>query len=127
MIDIDKFKSINDNYGHASGDAALQAVAKILAANGRASDIVARLGGEEFGMLLPNTKIQDALVFAERLRAAIAASGCVAEDEHKRITVSIGLASFEADMLDLDALIAKADEAMYKAKESGRNRVVCAG
>jgi len=123
-IDIDHFKSINDNYGHPAGDKVLVAVSKQLQDSLRQTDILARIGGEEFSILLPETSAEDAMVFAERIRA---------EQEKLRITgewqgeitlsVSIGISGFQVDDEAFDVLFSRADKALYQAKKSGRNKV----
>lgn len=124
MLDIDRFKNINDTYGHAAGDAALQCFAKTLQRNGREVDVIARLGGEEFGILLPNTKPADAVKLAERLRLTIEGEGCFFQGQSTSLTASIGVAAYNKEMKTLDALIRNADAAMYQAKNKGRNCVV---
>jgi diguanylate cyclase (GGDEF)-like protein len=124
MLDLDGFKAINDTYGHAAGDAMLLCVANTLRANIRETDVPARLGGEEFGILLPNTEVADALILAERLRRAVEQTGCVVQEHSMRLTVSIGVAEYRPELLDLDGVLREADAAMYQAKNQGRNRVV---
>ncbi len=124
MLDIDRFKDINDTYGHEAGDACLQCIAKTLQKNGREVDVMARLGGEEFGLLLPNTKAEDAGVLAERMRRAIERESCFMQKQTIGITASIGVATYRHEMPNLDALLRNADTAMYRAKNQGRNRVV---
>jgi diguanylate cyclase (GGDEF)-like protein len=126
MFDIDRFKAINDRYGHAGGDAAIRAIADLIRAHRRVGDIAARLGGEEFVLLLPETTLQDALAIAERIRADTEAR--VVEHEGCRIgfTTSVGVADL-APGETLDDWIARADAALYRAKQSGRNRVIAAG
>ncbi len=124
MLDLDDFKSINDSYGHAAGDAVLLCVANALRANAREVDIVARLGGEEFAILSPNTQAADAGFLAERVRQAIEAIRCSIEDQCLGVTASIGVAPYHPDMQNLDALLRSADAAMYQAKNQGRNQVV---
>ena len=125
MFDIDHFKSVNDRYGHAGGDAVIRALAAVIRANLRAGDIGARLGGEEFALLLPDIAPDAALAVAERIRTAIE-SLCV-EHEGRRIdvTASGGIAALSAGAT-LDAWVARADAALYRAKQSGRNRIVAA-
>jgi len=119
MIDIDHFKKINDTFGHQAGDEVLQRIARVLQRTTRQSDFVARFGGEEFVVLLPETPMLEGLQVAEKIRAAVAA-----EDLPNRVTVSAGVATMPQPHIDSpDALIAAADAALYKAKESGRNRV----
>jgi diguanylate cyclase (GGDEF)-like protein/PAS domain S-box-containing protein len=124
MLDIDNFKKVNDNFGHDEGDAVLRRIADILNANVREVDMAARLGGEEFGILLPSTKTADAVILAERLRRAIEEEGFSELNHKPRMTVSIGVATSSADMPGLEALLKQADIAMYEAKRRGRNRVV---
>jgi diguanylate cyclase (GGDEF)-like protein/PAS domain S-box-containing protein len=124
MLDIDRFKSINDTYGHAIGDMALQCISKTLREQVREVDLPARLGGEEFGVLLPNTKLEEALIIAERVRHAIEILRCEKDDDVcVSMTASIGAAEFVDKTKSLDDLFSNADTAMYKAKNNGRNRV----
>jgi diguanylate cyclase (GGDEF)-like protein/PAS domain S-box-containing protein len=124
MLDIDRFKDINDSYGHTKGDDALQCMSKTLREQIREVDLPARLGGEEFGILLPNTKLDEALVIAERIRIAIEKIPSEKEgDECIHMTASFGVASFTEGMKSLDELFSNADTAMYKAKNNGRNQV----
>lgn len=123
MIDVDHFKSVNDTYGHAAGDVVLQAVAAALIGIARRSDVVGRWGGEEFVVALPQTSEAGARVAAERLRKAIADTQCVLPSgETIHVTASLGIASVEVAW-QTDALVARADGAMYEAKAAGRNRV----
>lgn len=119
LIDIDNFKSFNDQFGHPAGDRTLQQVALRLGEHARKSDLVARYGGEEFAMILPETSLDGACILAERTRQAIAD----ADWPLRAITVSIGLASWQPGMTIAD-LINAADQQLYKAKQQGRNRVV---
>jgi len=122
MIDIDWFKGFNDRYGHPLGDRCIQEVATCLAGALREGDLVARFGGEEFGVLLPTMPMQEAVLVAERLRAAVAAYPFMVGTRIVRITVSVGLASIVG--FDEPArVIDTADKAMYRAKRAGRNRV----
>ncbi|BAM89372.1 putative diguanylate cyclas [Bradyrhizobium oligotrophicum S58] len=121
IFDIDHFKSINDSFGHAEGDEVLKLFAKVVVDNLRLTDLSGRIGGEEFAALLP-CSIDEAMVAAERVREAFAASGVVCEDKPVDTTVSIGVAGGPA-CTELDVLLAAADTALYKAKRSGRNRV----
>jgi diguanylate cyclase (GGDEF)-like protein len=122
MIDIDRFKVLNDGHGHPVGDRVLVALAERLRAHVRASDLIARWGGEEFVVVAPETPMPFSLQLAEQLRAQIAKDPFL--DGHE-ITVSVGVASFRPGD-DVDTLISRADAAMYRAKEAGRNRVVVA-
>ncbi len=123
ILDIDKFKLINDTYGHDIGDLALQCVSKILTEQCREVDLVARLGGEEFGILLPDTGLEAAGVLAERIRTIIESTDCDARDTMVKMTASFGIAEMELDTKNLDILFHNADAAMYLAKNNGRNRV----
>jgi diguanylate cyclase (GGDEF)-like protein len=121
MLDIDNFKSINDTYGHAVGDDVIRAVAERVAASVRGSDVLGRYGGEEFAAILPD--LDDGVDLAERMRAAVAASPVPTRDGPVPVTVSVGLARLNPVDDDLDQLLARADHALYRAKEAGRNRV----
>lgn len=118
LIDVDNFKSYNDAFGHATGDDILCIVARILVQSSRIVDLVARHGGEEFAILLPNTAQQPALILAERIRAAIE----VYPWPNRPVTVSLGLAAWTPEMPDTHALFQAADDALYQAKSLGRNR-----
>jgi diguanylate cyclase (GGDEF)-like protein/PAS domain S-box-containing protein len=124
MMDIDHFKSINDHHGHDGGDLVLTEMAKACAAVLRNIDLVARVGGEEFAVMLPDTTIERATEVAERLRQSLASLSVVLPAGHAvSFTVSVGLAMYEAADAGIDAGLKRADMALYKAKESGRNRV----
>lgn len=125
MIDIDFFKKVNDTYGHACGDEVLRTVASVIKAQLRESDIPARYGGEEFAVLLPYTHIDEAKIVGERLRKAVEETTVSLDNLNINVTISMGLAEFRQDESG-EELFAQADKALYKAKESGRNRVVCA-
>lgn len=120
-FDLDRFKSINDRFGHAVGDAVLQLFAKVVGQTMRASDVIGRLGGEEFVALLPGT-LTDAARAAERVRSAFAAAYIVRNGQHIAATVSVGVAC-GAPSTAIDLLIANADTALYRAKTNGRDRV----
>jgi diguanylate cyclase (GGDEF)-like protein len=123
MVDIDRFKSVNDTYGHDVGDFVLQAVAEVLQREVRATDVVCRLGGEEFVVVSP-TDFESALRGAERLRAAIEERVVAAVSAIKGpVTVSIGVAVRNEQIRSAEALIKAADEALFCAKRGGRNRV----
>lgn len=123
MLDIDNFKLINDTLGHDSGDFALQSVADTLVHGVREVDVVGRLGGEEFGIILPNTKVDEAIKLAERLRIAIEENADLKNKLNMKITASFGVAEYQLRLKNLDDFLKKADIAMYKAKSNGRNRV----
>ena len=127
LMDIDNFKRINDLFGHETGDRMLKSVAGTLRASIREVDMLARLGGEEFGILLPNTAAVEAVKLAERLRLEVERESGKVVEEGTGVTVSVGVTTFEEDMEDLDALLRMADVAMYQAKNQGRNRVVYMG
>ncbi len=123
LLDIDLFKQINDTRGHAYGDEVLKGIAGILRQRIRQGDVLARWGGEEFIVLMPETGLQDALVMAERLREAIAGMHIPHEAGASVVTASFGVALAGDRHLTLDALIASADECLYQSKLQGRNRV----
>jgi diguanylate cyclase (GGDEF)-like protein len=124
LLDLDHFKSINDNYGHPAGDAALQGAAEIISQSARGSDIPCRYGGEEFAVIMPETTPEQALTLCNRIREAIEARDWPAHPD-RRITVSIGVAGADgASGFPPNQWVAHADAALYKAKEGGRNRVV---
>ncbi|MEY8878909.1 MAG: diguanylate cyclase [Leptothrix sp. (in: b-proteobacteria)] len=126
MLDIDHFKQVNDRHGHPAGDAVLRHVAGLLAQEFRRIDIVARIGGEEFAVLLPSTDLAAASIAANRLRLAVAASPAQTDSGPIVCTLSGGLAMMSAETATLEALIKQADMALYAAKVGGRNRIMCA-
>jgi diguanylate cyclase (GGDEF)-like protein len=130
MIDIDNFKLYNDTFGHPAGDRALRVVADVLRKHAnRTRDVAARFGGEEFALIMPETNLRGAAVVAERLRAAIEATGIRQGDgaRHRVVTVSIGVAAVSnAAEATPASMLAEADRALYRAKAAGRNRVVTA-
>jgi diguanylate cyclase (GGDEF)-like protein len=123
MIDIDYFKVINDRFGHEIGDRAIVHVANLARECKRTSDVLARIGGEEFAMLLPETDLDHAQVVAERLRCEVAK--CPLAEVAHSATISIGVATADEKMNGLSDLMKMADHALYAAKRAGRNRVVC--
>lgn len=124
MVDLDHFKAINDQHGHAAGDAALVRVARLLVEGVRLGDTVARWGGEEFCVLLPRCDGEGALHLAERLRTCVAEG--TAADGEPPVTISIGIALVDTAHETLQQTLARADRALYKAKREGRDRVVMA-
>ena len=124
IMDIDHFKTVNDTMGHAAGDKALSHVGKLLQHMTRKSDICARIGGEEFGMLMLSTTAEDACALAEKLRYEIESTPVSFNKERFGLTSSFGVASGTNDIQDL---IKRADTAMYRAKQAGRNKVTCNG
>ncbi len=126
MLDIDEFKSINDGYGHEAGDLALQQAAAALKSGLREIDILGRMGGEEFAVLLPNTTLHDAALLAERIRQTIAGTSfeMLGASLAITITISIGVAVMTDEMSGIDDILRNADEAMYQAKRNDGNCVV---
>jgi diguanylate cyclase (GGDEF)-like protein len=127
LVDIDHFKVVNDTYGHLVGDKALRAVTDALRSQLRGYDRAGRFGGEEFVVLLPQAREQDALNVAERLRSHIAGLSIPVDDEDEsagcvRLTISVGVASLDGESRELTDLLAAADAALYHAKETGRNK-----
>jgi two-component system, cell cycle response regulator len=124
MVDVDHFKSVNDEYGHAAGDSALRTIADALRANTRVFDSLARYGGEEFVVAMPGTSTEDAMQAAERLRVAVEATPFVwPQGGQFRLTVSIGIACSGEQRPTPEALLHAADLALYEAKRAGRNRI----
>jgi diguanylate cyclase (GGDEF)-like protein/PAS domain S-box-containing protein len=122
MIDIDHFKKVNDQHGHATGDAALREVARRLNENVRPTDVVGRYGGEEFTIILPRTNMEETRQIAGRLCAAIANKPVTIDDTDVSVTISMGVAGLDENVPSLDELLQRADQALYTAKEEGRNR-----
>jgi diguanylate cyclase (GGDEF)-like protein len=124
MIDVDRFKALNDEFGHVAGDEALRQVADILKGTAREADVVARYGGEEFAVILPCTSESGAHILAERFRRGVESSAWA----RRAITVSVGVVTRDAthERCEAHALILDADAALYQAKQTGRNRVVIA-
>ena len=122
MLDLDRFKAINDTYGHQFGDQILRRIAQVISELCRRNDYLGRYGGEEFLLVLPETRIDGAMVFAERVRAAVAET-CLGRNE-ERITLSIGVTEWRNDNGSSSTLIAEADRALREAKAAGRNHVV---
>jgi diguanylate cyclase (GGDEF)-like protein/PAS domain S-box-containing protein len=127
MIDIDRFKRVNDAYGHEAGDRALVAVARTLKEVARATDLAARFGGEEFVVLLAGTTATGATYIAQRIRRAIGQIEFAQPPMPIRLTVSIGVTTFNATDRDASEVVCRADHAMYRAKALGRNRVASSG
>ncbi|MFN3614376.1 MAG: diguanylate cyclase [Rubrimonas sp.] len=125
-FDLDRFKAVNDRYGHAAGDAILRQFAKRLVQNTRSVDLVARTGGEEFIVAMPETSVADARVAAERVRRAVENPGFDTGEAVIAMTVSVGVASLRARGDSASRLLARADAALYASKSGGRNRVTLA-
>ena len=126
LVDLDHFKAINDTFGHPTGDAVLASFARTITGVVREVDVVGRLGGEEFAILLPDTGATEAMQAAERMRHALAESRLQVRGKELRYSASFGVAAFVESELSLDEFLARADAALYLAKAQGRNRVVLA-
>nr|WP_321457114.1 sensor domain-containing diguanylate cyclase [uncultured Cohaesibacter sp.] len=126
LLDIDRFKVVNDTYGHPAGDRVLQNLADVCRKNLRVYDIAARFGGEEFAFLLPKTNIDEAFDVAERLRTQIATTPAIYRDLPIYITTSFGVSSVKANrVMSVTELVHVADKCLYEAKNKGRNRTIC--
>jgi len=123
MMDLDKFKVINDTHGHAVGDEALKHFTLMCTNALRNVDVFGRWGGEEFVVLLPETDIEGAAIIAERIRKAVSESTFIAEGKTLSISVSIGVAQYKEGEISVDMPLARADEGVYEAKEAGRDRI----
>lgn len=123
MLDIDHFKQINDRHGHLTGDDVLRGLAQLLATRVRRDELVARYGGEEFCLILPETGVDGALAYAEILRDLVERHTFESDGNLLKLTISAGVASFSSDMHSPMDLLRAADEALYRAKSGGRNRV----
>ena len=126
FIDLDNFKQINDEHGHGTGDAALKHAAQVFGRTVRQGDVIARFGGEEFVVALHAVTGDDAEHVAEKIRLALESSPCVHEELVLPLTASFGVAEYRVGDDTLEQLITRADEAMYQAKQAGKNRVVVA-
>jgi diguanylate cyclase (GGDEF)-like protein len=123
MVDVDHFKSINDQYGHAVGDSALRHLAVMLRQTTRETDLLGRVGGEEFVVVLPSSSVAKAASVAERIRSRVADSALEWGDRLIEMTVSVGVAARQPNDHKIDDVMMRADSALYRAKNSGRNRV----
>lgn len=124
VFDVDRFKRVNDRYGHDAGDRVLRAVAEVATGSVRDADLVGRVGGEEFAVCLPDTGLEGACRVAERLRAAVAARQVAIATGTVSVTISVGVCATVGGELDLDTVLALADAGLYQAKREGRDRVV---
>lgn len=124
LIDVDLFKNVNDKHGHQAGDAVLRGIANLLESETRSADFVARYGGEEFAVILPETTLLEAMQFAEKIRCAIADSTIRTRYGTHQMTISVGVASTPHSLVGTAAeLVYAADQALYRAKHNGRNRI----
>lgn len=124
IVDLDRFKRINDRYGHLAGDEVLRVIASMVRDSFRATDVVCRYGGEEIAVIAPDTGLEEALLLAERMRERVSQTAVQITGESERITVSVGVAALAGTgrAPSMDDLTARADEALYAAKREGRNR-----
>ncbi len=123
IIDIDHFKNINDTYGHKTGDLVLQEAASVMKKSLRSSDIIGRIGGEEFAVLLPETEIKAALLISERVRKNVEEVKVLSNSHEIKITISLGVSQSAVEDQNVDEIFIRADTAMYNAKKEGRNRI----
>jgi diguanylate cyclase (GGDEF)-like protein len=124
VLDADHFKDINDTYGHYAGDLVLRSLSLVILEQKRTQDTFGRLGGEEFGLLLPETNLQQAKIVAERVQNACAQTPSTVDGQSIFSTISIGVAEATGQDTAFEDILRRADRLMYKAKEAGRNRVV---
>jgi two-component system, cell cycle response regulator len=125
ILDLDHFKEVNDRFGHLAGDLVLRELPSLLRPLVRAEQLLARVGGEELALLLPDVPLEKAALFAEKVRRLVESHTFAFQGERIAVTVSVGLASLEPGDLDPEALQARADARLYEAKRGGRNRVAC--
>lgn len=123
LIDLDHFKQVNDTFGHKEGDRVLAGFTQLCLQNIREGDILARFGGDEFALMLPNSGAEKAVAIAERIRQALAISDLTRENAPYTVTISVGIAEIRGKADTLDEILGRADQALYRMKESGRNRV----
>jgi len=123
LADVDLFKQINDRHGHQAGDTVLRKVATLMKANVRTNDLVARIGGEEFAMLVPGTRRMGGIALADKLRRAVESEPVAHDGVNIHVTISLGVAEHQDTMENSDALVKEADQRLYEAKRAGRNRV----
>jgi diguanylate cyclase (GGDEF)-like protein len=124
MFDIDYFKQCNDTYGHRAGDFVLREISDVVRERARKVDVLARYGGEEFALILPEIELKGAALFAEKIRTMLAESKFNFEGKAIPVTISVGVAELTPDVATYDDLIKRADARLYKAKQTGRNRVI---
>lgn len=123
ILDLDYFKEINDEFGHLAGDGVLKKMARIAQERVRASDTLARIGGEEFAVILPDTSIDDARGIAESIRGSVEAETFLVGGQRRTVTLSAGIATWVEEFSDMSELLRLADSRLYEAKSSGRNRI----
>jgi diguanylate cyclase (GGDEF)-like protein len=123
MCDLDHFKAINDEWGHAIGDLALRHFSSILREQLRRSDIVGRVGGEEFAVVLSGTGIDDAIAFARRVQQRLTQNPLPQGDQRIALSISVGIAALSAIDSNVDGALSRSDMALYRAKSEGRNRI----
>lgn len=123
MIDLDHFKNVNDSFGHQAGDVILRTVSDSMKLSLRLSDIIGRIGGEEFAVILPETDLNSGMIIGERLRKRVEALEIPHRESTIRMTISLGASKSSKDDLSIDDVIQRADSALYRAKENGRNRI----
>lgn len=126
MVDIDHFKRVNDQHGHLQGDRVLSQVGQLLSDELRQTDVVARYGGDEFALILPETDERSATIVAEKLRGTVEHRRFVNGGVCNELTISVGVAGLDQTLMSEDALMRLTDAALYRAKDAGRNRVECA-
>ena len=124
MFDIDRFKQVNDTYGHLAGDHVLKHLATATKTRIRREDVLARYGGEEFAIILPEIDHHNAMQFAEKIRALVERTGFKFEDTEIPLTVSVGVATLTSDIAEWTGFVKAADDNLYAAKAGGRNQVV---
>lgn len=124
MLDIDYFKKVNDTYGHECGDLVIQSISQTLLDQTREYDIIGRLGGEEFGVILPQTSLDEAQIIAERIRHSVESTLILYDGQEIHVTISLGLIQNNDTIEDFNTLVVLGDKCLYQAKEQGRNRVI---
>jgi len=123
MIDLDYFKRVNDTYGHQAGDTVLRTISDTMRLSLRLSDIIGRIGGEEFAVLLPETELSSAMIIGDRLRNRVESLEIPHRESGIKITISIGASPSSGDDMSIDDVLQRSDSALYRAKENGRNRI----
>jgi diguanylate cyclase (GGDEF)-like protein len=124
LFDIDRFKQINDRFGHSAGDCVLRTIVEVAREGVRREECLARFGGDEFAVVMPETELAGARIVAERTRGRVELHGFEASGRAIPVTISVGVAALEPGMADADAMLAAADAQLYAAKQAGRNTAV---